>query len=528
MLCKNQKIRFINKNNNENERKLFADNWSEATQLYGTSVSYFVHTYSLTGHDAIYGEHITTPFALPVNMLVLAQLNNDSLLLSKWGISCDADLTVVIPIKDFAEAMGNPHAEPKSGDLISLDEVGWDRPGGGGYPNNYPSSQLSGVSSVDFCKLDNPDDLKSLQNTLISGGYNPFETWLRGPNVYEITERRDENIPGMMNPLMAHIVWYLKLKRFDYSYEPSAPREKGSSQLADPLEYGKIAGTDTLEPAKPYSQSVEEESLKSWDYEYTGNKDGEYGYYGRLTPRVRWTSEMVSTSASGSTATFSLERKPYDVLLVYVNGLLQKSTIDYTYNKYTLTFTYTIPAGYNIFVYYNYDSVETSDFPVAAPQPLRPLLLWSHEIVASLTTGTQSSYTLSHIPYSNTTTFISINGLLQRFQRDYTFTGTQLNFTFTVPPYYNIIAFYTYDSKISTENNIIWTQEMVTTSATGTDTTYTLAHTPNSPTSKLLVYVNGILARLGTDVTCSGNILTFSAVVPINFNIMVFYSYVIT
>jgi hypothetical protein len=69
---------------------------------------------------------------------------------------------------------------------------------------------------------------------------------------------------------------------------------------------------------------------------------------------------------------------------------------------------------------------------------------------------------------------------------------------------------------------------MVTTSATGTDTTYTLAHTPNSPTSKLLVYVNGILARLGTDVTCSGNILTFSAVVPINFNIMVFYSYVIT
>lgn len=528
MLCKNQKIRFVNKNNNENERKLLANSWSEATQLFGTAVSYFVHTYSLTGHDAIYGEHITTPFALPVNMLVLAQLNNDSLLLSKFGIQTDADLTVVIPIPDFAVAMGNPHAEPKSGDLISLDELGWDRPGGGGYPNSYPSSQLSGVSAVDFCKLDNPDDLKSLQNAMISGGYNPFETWLRGPNVYEITERRDENIPGLMNPLMSHIVWYLKLKRFDYSYEPAAPREQGSSQVSDLLEYGKFAGTDTIEPAKPYSQSAEEEAAKSWDYEYTGNKDSVYGYYGRIAPRIRWSSEMLTTSANGSTSTYTLENKPIDVMLVYVNGLLQRFGIDYTYNRYTLTFTYNIPLGHNVFVYYSYSTVESSDFPVAAPQPLKPLLLWSHEIVASMTNGTQSSYTISHSPYSPTTTFISINGVLQRVGTDYTITGTQLNFTFNVPPYSNIIGFYTYDSKISTENNLIWTQEMVTTSATGSDSTYTLAHTPNSPSSKLLVYVNGILARLGTDVTCNGNILTFPSVVPATQNIMAFYSYVLT
>ena len=294
MRCKDGKIRFINKNTNENERKMVASWWSEATRLYGTSVSYFVHNYTLSGHDFIYGEQPTAPFSAPIEMLVLAQLNNDSLLLSKFGIQTDADLSIVVPIADFAETMGNPLAAPKSGDLIRLDEVGWDRPGGGGYPNSYPTSQLSAVSSVDFCKLDDPDQFKSLDNTFaggtnLSGGFNPWDNWLRGPNVYEITERRDENIPGLTNPLMAHIVWYIKLKRFDYSSEPYAPREQGYNIVNDNTRYSKISGTPTVEPSKKYTQNSEEESQKSWTYpddtsfDYTGvgNRDGQYGYYGR-------------------------------------------------------------------------------------------------------------------------------------------------------------------------------------------------------------------------------------------------------
>ena len=282
MRCNGQKIRFINKNNNANERNMFANWWSEATALYGTSVSYFIHTYQLSAHDFIYGEMPTAPFATPITMLALAQLNNDSLLLSKFGIQCDADLTVVIPIKDFAETMGNGYAAPKAGDLIRLDELGWDRPGGGGYPNSYPVTQLSGVSSVDYCKMDDPEANSTLANGYISGGgYNPFDSWLRGPNVFEITERRDENIPGLTNPLMSHIVWYIKLKRFDYSYEPNAPREQGSNQVTDNTRYGKLSGTPTIEPSKLYPQNSEDESKKSWDYDYAGNKDEVYGSYGK-------------------------------------------------------------------------------------------------------------------------------------------------------------------------------------------------------------------------------------------------------
>lgn len=301
MRCNGKNIRFINKNTNENERKTIANWWSEATNLYGTSVSYFIHQYTLSGHDFIYGEQPTAPFSAPITMLVMAQVNNDSLLLSKFGIQCDADLTVVVPIAQFAETMKNPLAAPKAGDLIRLDEVGWDRPGGGGYPNSYPSSQISAVSTgeLDFCKLaadGTLDSIQSLDNGFISGAYvpalsgvyNPWDDWLRGPNVYEITERRDENIPGLMNPLMAHVVWYMKLKRFDYSSEPYAPREQGYNIVNDNTRYSKISGTPTIEPVKRYPQNSEDESKKSWDYEDTpfnyennGNRDSVYGGYGK-------------------------------------------------------------------------------------------------------------------------------------------------------------------------------------------------------------------------------------------------------
>jgi hypothetical protein len=281
MKCKNGSIRFTNKNTNESERKTFEGWWSEATNLFGTSVSYFVHPYALSGHDFIYGEDPTALWPAPVGMLALAQLNNDSLMLSKFGIQCDADLTVVIPIKDFAEAMGNNYAAPKAGDLIRLDEVGWDRPGGGGFPNSYPSTQQTGASTTDFCKLDDPESLKTMSNTLVSGisGAWSWDNWMRGPNIYEVTEKRDENIPAQMNPLAAHIVWYIKCKRFDYSYEPYAPREHGSNLVTDNTQYGKISGTPVIEPDKLYNQNAGTEVEKSWDYVNTGGKDSVYGGY---------------------------------------------------------------------------------------------------------------------------------------------------------------------------------------------------------------------------------------------------------
>jgi hypothetical protein len=129
--------------------------------------------------------------------------------------------------------------------------------------------------------MSDPDGNKTLNSGYVSGGgYNPIDSWLRGPNVYEITERRDENIPGQINPLMAHIVWYITCKRFDYSYEPNAPMEAGSSQVSDSSMYGKLSGgTPTAEPPKPYTQNDELAAKLSWDYTQHGNLDSVYGKY---------------------------------------------------------------------------------------------------------------------------------------------------------------------------------------------------------------------------------------------------------
>lgn len=83
----NAGLRFNRKATNENERRLFMNWWKEVTRLYGSYVDYYTYDYSLTAHDFFYGEQPLAPFSGPTGMVILSQLNNDSLLLSKFGLS---------------------------------------------------------------------------------------------------------------------------------------------------------------------------------------------------------------------------------------------------------------------------------------------------------------------------------------------------------------------------------------------------------------------------------------------------------
>ena len=73
--------RFTNKAVNENERRLIQNYWIEMTQLYGTYTDFYTYDYSTSAHDFFYGEHPLAPFSGPTPMVMLAQFNNDSLLL---------------------------------------------------------------------------------------------------------------------------------------------------------------------------------------------------------------------------------------------------------------------------------------------------------------------------------------------------------------------------------------------------------------------------------------------------------------
>jgi hypothetical protein len=217
-------VRYLNKNNNANERENYAKWWKEQIEHYGTVVTYFTHGYTLTSHNFLYGEDPTSRYKKTENVVMLTDITNDSLMLSKFGIMADCDMTAVIHISSFYETVGCG-MEPKAGDLIQLVEYAADRPGG------------------------------------------------RSAPIYEITERDDEFLQ-MTNALLGHYVWYIKCKRFEYSYEPGISTGINNKQLSDTGDYGRLPyGANPQELFQPYPDSVQNSSKPIYDY-YSEDETG--------------------------------------------------------------------------------------------------------------------------------------------------------------------------------------------------------------------------------------------------------------
>lgn len=164
-----EKLRFLNKQLNLNERKNFSGWWKEQIQINGQEIDYYYNNASIDEMNPIYGEQSNTTFQNPKSMIVLLNLNNDSYLLSKFGIVADSDMNGVIHPYHFTANFG-VSSEPKAGDLIKMTEFGSDR-------LNFPK---------------------------------------RGPTVYEIIEVIDE---FQLNAIGGHYVWFFKAKRNDFSHE---------------------------------------------------------------------------------------------------------------------------------------------------------------------------------------------------------------------------------------------------------------------------------------------------------------------
>jgi hypothetical protein len=212
-----QKARYLNKANNSNERTNYSKWWREQIEHYGTSVTFYTHGYSLDTHNFVYGEDPTSKYGKIPDIIMMTDITNDSLMLSKFGIMADCDMTAVVHISSFYERAGCG-VEPKAGDLIQLTEYGADRPGG------------------------------------------------RIAPIYEITERDDEYLP-MTNPLLGHYVWYIKCKRWEYSFEPGMQTGPNNKQLSDGGDYGRLAGGENPEELfQPYPDSVQNSAKCIYDY----------------------------------------------------------------------------------------------------------------------------------------------------------------------------------------------------------------------------------------------------------------------
>ena len=178
-----ESLRYLNKSINQNERTNFSNWWLEQINVYGQDINYYSLGASLSASYFLYGEQPDAGFLPPQPMIVLLNLNQDTLLLSKFGIVADSDIAGVIHPTNYTSIFG-AGTEPKAGDVIQLSEYGSDR-------LNYPK---------------------------------------RGATVYQFTEIIDEY---QGNPLGGHYVWFFKGKRYDASYSPNSP---GSGVGNNPLD----------------------------------------------------------------------------------------------------------------------------------------------------------------------------------------------------------------------------------------------------------------------------------------------------
>lgn len=221
----NECFRFTNKNNNECERNTYSNYWREQLNLYGQQVSYYVNNTTLTGADMLYGEQPTQQYSSPVQIVMGINLAENAILMSKYGLMSDDEVTAFIHISSFYVKMGSG-AEPKSGDVFSLSEYGNDRPGG------------------------------------------------RGANYYQVTQRLDQDI-AQINSLAGHYVWLVKAKRFEYSFEPGLSGEQVNQQVFDDTVAAGVSGA-----TKNYTYDADTDTRNNvFNYSAQNNYDSVYGGY---------------------------------------------------------------------------------------------------------------------------------------------------------------------------------------------------------------------------------------------------------
>lgn len=216
-------FRYTDKENNASERITYSNYWREQINLYGQKIQYYVNTFSTLSADMLYGEQPTQQFAPPLPLIIAVNLNENALMLSKYGLLSEDEVTAFVHISAFYDRFGWGR-EPKSGDVFQLSEYGSDRPGG------------------------------------------------RDGRFYEITERLDQDI-AQINPLAGHYVWLIKAKRFEWSFEPGLSGSAVNQQVYDDTLTAGVLGAQ-----KPYTFDVNQASRNIFDYSQTDYSDVYGGY----------------------------------------------------------------------------------------------------------------------------------------------------------------------------------------------------------------------------------------------------------
>jgi len=297
-------VRYLSVSSTAAERSLFNNWWKEQIGQYGQQVDYFINGYNLSAHDYFYGEQPLVRYSIAFPIVMALTLSNDNVVLSKFGLQGDADLTAIIPIDTFystvtamSGVLSASNYEPKAGDLIKLTEYGSLRPGG------------------------------------------------RNGRVFEITERVDE-MGGENNQLFGHYVWMIKAKRFDFNYELDAPREALMDQVYDNKSDGVLNNLPKIIETKEYTQFVDKDSTEVFNYkENTQANTSVYGDYDDNNTLVNLigvtNSGGINTGALGASAsTFVVLESPSNYNSAAATSAVTTANNNALYTLYTLLSTY--------------------------------------------------------------------------------------------------------------------------------------------------------------------------------------------
>lgn len=208
------------------EKSIFSSGYGELINNYGVDINYYVHGFTLSAANILYGEHPLAEFSPPFQLRSYIELT-EGFTLSQYGHDSSDELTAYFHIDTFENtfityllsedgslilAQNNIYVtvdtpdslffssrglrlEPKSGDLIEVTSLGCNRPGN------------------------------------------------RGAKIFEITEAVDQDVANGLNPMGGHFVWRVKAVRYDYNGQTNAPRERGDDQVYDNNHAGKISST---------------------------------------------------------------------------------------------------------------------------------------------------------------------------------------------------------------------------------------------------------------------------------------------
>lgn len=233
----NANCKIFNADNFQGEQLIFNNSMSELINNFGTNVNYYVNTYNVSATDNFYGEDPTRVYSDPQRIRMYVQVSDNAITLRKFGFVSEEEFTGYVHIDTFTTLFSSlsyntfgQRVEPKSGDVIELVDY--------------------------YCR--------------------PGE---RGPRMYEITERVDEDIPNL-NPLYGSYVYRLKGKRFEYSFEPGLSGESGNNQVFDNTFSGVVSSSiQDVSDAKSYPGDVDTTS-ETTVYNQNVNNTDIYGLYG--------------------------------------------------------------------------------------------------------------------------------------------------------------------------------------------------------------------------------------------------------